>query len=92
MMCSKVIYAGLIKTEIGNWNSDGYFNRACALLLFVVFSHPIVKITHSVCNMGPYRLTIQMMLLNFHIIFLLSDAQPDFSGTFHQDFSHIAQA
>ena len=25
---------------------------------FVVFSHPIVKITHSVCYMGPYRLTI----------------------------------
>ena len=24
--------------------------------------------------------------------FLLSDAQPDFSGTFHRDFSHIAQA
>ena len=27
MMCSKVIYTGLIKTEIGNWNSDGYFHR-----------------------------------------------------------------
>ena len=25
MMCSKVIYKGLIKTKIGNWNSDGYF-------------------------------------------------------------------
>ena len=25
MMCSKVIYTGLIKTEIGNWNSDGGF-------------------------------------------------------------------
>ena len=25
MMCSKVIYTGLIKIEIGNWNSDGYF-------------------------------------------------------------------
>ena len=24
MMCSKVIYTGLIKTEIGKWNSDGY--------------------------------------------------------------------
>ena len=23
MMCSKVIYTGLIKTEIGTWNSDG---------------------------------------------------------------------
>ena len=31
MMCSKVIYTGLIKTEIGNWNSDGYFHRACAI-------------------------------------------------------------
>ena len=26
MMCSKVIYTGLIKTEIGNWDSDGYFH------------------------------------------------------------------
>ena len=32
MMCSKkVIYSGLIKTEIGNWNSDDYFHRACAI-------------------------------------------------------------
>ena len=31
MMCSKVIYTGLITTEIGNWNSDGYFDRACAI-------------------------------------------------------------
>ena len=31
MMCSKVIYTGLIKTEIGNWNSDGYFHRARAI-------------------------------------------------------------
>ena len=31
MMCLKVIYTGLIKTEIGNWNSDGYFHRACAI-------------------------------------------------------------
>ena len=31
MMCSKVIYTGLIKTEISNWNSDGYFHRACAI-------------------------------------------------------------
>ena len=31
MMCSEVIYTGLIKTEIGNWNSDGYFHRACAI-------------------------------------------------------------
>ena len=26
-----VIYTGLIKTEIDNWNLDGYFHRACAL-------------------------------------------------------------
>ena len=26
MMCSKVIYTGLIKAETGNWNSDGYFH------------------------------------------------------------------
>ena len=25
---------------------------------FVVFSHPIVNVTHSVCYMGPYRYTI----------------------------------
>ena len=31
MMCSKVIYTGLIKIEIGNWNSDGYFHQACAI-------------------------------------------------------------
>ena len=31
MMCSKVIYTGLIKTGICNWNSDGYFHRACAI-------------------------------------------------------------
>ena len=31
MMCLKVIYSGLIKTEIDNWNSDGYFHRACAI-------------------------------------------------------------
>ena len=31
MMCSKVIYTGLIKIEIGIWNSDGYFDRACAI-------------------------------------------------------------
>ena len=30
--------------------------------------------------------------IKFSYHFLLSDAQPDFSGTFHQDFSHIAQA
>ena len=26
-----LIYTGLIKTEIGNWNSDGYFHRACVI-------------------------------------------------------------
>ena len=31
MMCSKVIYTGLIKTEIGHWNSDGYFHQASAI-------------------------------------------------------------
>ena len=31
MMCSKVIYTGLIKTEISNWNSDGYFHRVCVI-------------------------------------------------------------
>ena len=25
------IYTGLIKTEIGNWNSDSYFYLACAI-------------------------------------------------------------
>ena len=30
--------------------------------------------------------------IKFSYHHLLSDAQPDFSGTFHQDFSHIAQA
>ena len=28
--------------------------------------------------------------MKFSDHFLLSDAQPDFSGTFHKDFSHIA--
>ena len=31
MMCSQVIYTGLIKTEVGNWNSHGYFHRLCAI-------------------------------------------------------------
>ena len=31
MMCLKVIYTDLIKTEIGNWNSDGYYDRAGAI-------------------------------------------------------------
>ena len=29
--CSKVIHTGLIKTEIGNWNSDVYFHQVCAI-------------------------------------------------------------
>ena len=31
MMCLKAIYTGLIKTEIGNWNSDGYFHGVIAI-------------------------------------------------------------
>ena len=30
--------------------------------------------------------------IKFSYHFLLSDAQPNLSGTFHQDFTHIAQA
>ena len=57
----------------------------------VIFSHPIVKIRHSVCYMyGVRKKTNDATKFSYH--FLLSDAQPDFSGTFHQGFSHIAQA
>ena len=35
---------------------------------------------------------VQKYFIKFSYHFLLSDAQPDFSETFHQDFSHIAQA
>ena len=31
MMCSKVIYTGLIKTEISNWNTDDYIHLACEI-------------------------------------------------------------
>ena len=31
MKCSKVIYIGLIKNEVSDWNSEGYFRRACAI-------------------------------------------------------------
>ena len=31
VMCSKVIYTGLLKTEISIWNSDGCFHQACAI-------------------------------------------------------------
>ena len=40
--------------------------------------------------MGCEKTTNDAIKFSYH--FLLSDAQPDFSGTFHQDFSHIAQA
>ena len=79
MMCSKVIYTGLIKNEIGNWNSEGYFHelvqyaknlggkknlveqqiikmiRKISKHHLSFFSHLIVKITQSVCYIGPYR-------------------------------------
>ena len=38
------------------------------------------------CNITPND------AIKFSDHFLLSGAQPDFSGTFHQEFSHIAQA
>ena len=51
----------------------------------------IVKITHSVYYMyGVQKTTNDAIIFSYH--FLLSDAQPDYSGTFHQDFSHITQA
>ena len=40
--------------------------------------------------MGGEKTTNDAMEFSYH--FLLSDAQPDFSETFHKDFSHIAQA
>ena len=40
--------------------------------------------------MGWEKTTNDNIKFSYH--FLLSDAQPDFSGTFYQDFSHIAQA
>ena len=50
MMYSKVIYTGLIKTEISNWNYDGYFHRACAIcekswwkVLKNLVEHQIIK-------------------------------------------------
>ena len=56
MMCLKVIYTGLIKTEIGNWNSDGYFHRASAIyekscwkvLEKKLVEHPIIKIDKKI--------------------------------------------
>ena len=39
---------------------------------------------------GVRKTTNDAIKFSYH--FSLSDAQPDFSGTFHQDFSHIAQA
>ena len=35
------------------------------------------------------KTTSDVIKLSYH--FLFSDAQPDFSRTFHQDFLHIAQ-
>ena len=50
IMCSNVIYRGLIKTEIGNWNSDGYFHGACAICENLggksrknLVEHPIIR-------------------------------------------------
>ena len=50
MMCLKVIYTCLTKTEIDNWNSDGYFHRACAIseksrwkVPENLVEHPIIK-------------------------------------------------
>ena len=40
--------------------------------------------------MGCEKTTNDAIKFSYH--FLLSDAQPDISGTFHQDFPHIAQA
>ena len=40
--------------------------------------------------MGCEKATNDAIKFSYH--FLLSDPQPDFSGAFHQDFSHIAQA
>ena len=53
-----------------------------AEIFVIVYVHPFYGV----------RKKWQTMLLNFLIHFLLSDAQPDFTGHFHQDFSHIAQA
>ena len=41
-------------------------------------------------TMGCEKTTNDAIKFSYH--FLLSDAQPYFPGTFHQDFSHIAQA
>ena len=48
MMCSKVIYTGLIKTEIGNWNSDGYFHRACAICEKSGWKVPEILVEHQI--------------------------------------------
>ena len=44
----------------------------------------------KVLTLGCEKTTNDATKFSYH--FLLSDAQPDFPGTFHQDFSHIAQA
>ena len=50
MMCSKVIYTGLIKNEIGNWNFDGYFielvqyaKDLCGKSWKNLVEHPIIR-------------------------------------------------
>ena len=57
MMCLKVIYTGLIKTEIGNLNSDGYFHGACAIwekscrkVLENLVEHQIIKMIRKFNN------------------------------------------
>ena len=42
MLCSKVIYTGLTKTEIGNWNSDGYFHRDMIFKSNLEFRYQII--------------------------------------------------
>ena len=57
MMCSKVIYTGLIKTEIGNWNSDGYFIELVQYAENLggksrknLVEHPIIKMIRKVIS------------------------------------------
>ena len=57
----------------------------------MLFRTPYLQQTECVIlTMGCEKTTNDAIKYPYH--FLLSDAQPDFSGTFHQDFSHIAQA
>ena len=43
-----------------------------------------------ILTMGCEKTTNDAIKFSYH--FLISDAQPDFSGHFHQNFLHIAQA